>query len=88
MLVLTPAQRDLAGKTSGLRAANLPEESADGADKMVEAVPPWRSRAFAYLINSHRNLGRQLWVISHPVNLFVFASFDEVVRNGRYAGVL
>ena len=56
MLVLTPAQRDLAGKMIGLRVEYLPEDSADGADKMVEAVPPWRSRALAYLIISHRNL--------------------------------
>jgi hypothetical protein len=87
MLVLTPAQCDLAGETSGLWASHLPEVSADGADKMVEAVPPWRSRALAYLIISHRNMGRQLGITSHRVDLFVFASFGEAVRNGRYAGV-
>jgi hypothetical protein len=87
MLVLTPAQRDLAGKARGHWAVHFPEDRADGADKMVEAVPPWRSRALAYLIIPHRILGRQLWITSHRVDLFVFASFGEAVRNGRYAGV-
>jgi hypothetical protein len=87
MLVLTPAQRDLAGKTIDFRVEHFPVISADGADKMVKAVPPWRSRALAYLIISHRTLGRPLRITSHRVDLFVFASFDEAVRNGRYAGV-
>ncbi len=88
MLVLTPAQRGLAGKNNGLWADHLPVDSADGADKMVKGVPPWRSSTLSlpYHFPPH-TLGRQLWITSHRVDLFVFASIAEAVRNGRYTGV-
>jgi hypothetical protein len=35
MLVLTPAQRDLSGNDRGVNADGIPQENADGADKIV-----------------------------------------------------
>ncbi len=87
MLVLTPAQCDFAGKTSGLRASRIPAGHADGADKMVKGEPPRRSLPSAYLINSLRVSSRPLWMTALRVDLFGFASVDGAVRHGRYAGV-
>ena len=60
------------GRNNGLRAAYLPVDSADGADKMVEGMSPWRSLPLAYLIISHQILIQQLWMTAHRADLFRF----------------
>jgi hypothetical protein len=66
------------GRNNGLRVAYLPVNGADGADKMVEGMSPWRSLPLAYLITSHQILIQQLWMTSHRIGLFRF----RLVRRG------
>jgi hypothetical protein len=60
------------GKYNGLRAAHLPVDSADGADKMVKGMSPRRSLPLANLIISYQILIQQLWMTSHRADLCRF----------------
>jgi hypothetical protein len=89
MLVLTPAQRGLAGNHNGFIADSDPVDSADGADKMVKDEPWLRQSSSTLLINSTPpSFPSPLWIGACRFEYFRLRLLAEAIANfGRNTGV-